>query len=71
MLPIAAVVARAEVSSDDISILGRLYDLKGEITREANIDVGLGSENTVRRYKRNWRATPGEDDNYVYAIALL
>ncbi len=51
---LAAVVARVEVGSGEISIVGRLSDLKGEITREANINVGLGSENAVRRYKRNW-----------------
>lgn len=57
-----------EVRVDDREI--RISGSKAMLARTAAGGVAKTTP-AVLSFVREWRAVPGEDDNYVYAIALL
>jgi hypothetical protein len=61
----------------DIDLIG-FYNWPKPETRsiqQADMDVSAGISKNIERYQYlmriKWRATPNEDEHYIYAVALL
>lgn len=58
-------VSKVTIGRDHIRICGPKDQLLKAVSEEED-----SARNIVPTFAREWRAAPGEDDNYVYAIAL-
>lgn len=63
-----ALAPRVEVAEDQVDIMGSKSGLPRTLVTVSILETAaFGGHSSVLK----WRAAPGEDENYVYSIALL
>ncbi len=62
---VRSIVGRVEVGDSEVKIMGATKALEHAVGR-----IGSLPHRPVPNIEREWRTAPGEDDNYVYSVAL-